>query len=236
MSRLCPRRSSRSRPCISRNHWPAASPNAEVIRTQTLSGAKVEAIALQVEPGIEVPLLLIRPRDRARAGVVVAVGKQGKERFLASRSTEIEALLRAGLAVCLADLRGTGETAPEPDWQNNGENLAEMEVALGNTLLGARVKDLRTVLAYLRGAQDIDASRIALWGGSFAPANPKDLFLDELEQEVGPQIQHHAEPLGTAARPTLPSLRMTSTSRVGLPRLSKISRPRMLAIVMGRKK
>ena len=44
----------------------------------------------------------------------------------------------AGVAVCLPDLRGTGETAPEADWQNNGENVAEMEVALGNTLLGAR--------------------------------------------------------------------------------------------------
>ena len=103
------------------------------------------------------------------------------------------------MAVCLPDLRGTGETAPEPDWQNNGENPAEMEVALGNTLLGGRLKDLRTVLAYLRKRDEIDASRIALWGDSFAPANPRDLFLDELEQEAGPQIQYHAEPLGTSA-------------------------------------
>jgi pimeloyl-ACP methyl ester carboxylesterase len=178
---------------------PAASPNGEVVWTHPLPGANAEAIALQVEPGIEVPLLLLRPAERARTGVVVAVGKQGKDRFLASRSAEIEALLRAGVAVCLPDLRGVGETAPEPDWQNNGENLAEMEVALGKTLLGARVKDLRTVLAYLRARKEIDTSRIAVWGDSFAPANPRDLFLDELEQEVGPQIQYHSEPLGTSA-------------------------------------
>ena len=178
---------------------PVARPKAEVVWTRALSGTEASAIALQVEPGIEVPLLLLRPAKHARTGVVVAIGKQGKERFLASRSTEIEMLLRAGVAVCLPDLRGTGETAPEPDWQNNGQNLAEMEVALGNTLLGARVKDLRTVLAWLRGVQEIDASRIAVWGDSFAPANPKDLFLDELEQEAGPQIQYHAEPLGTSA-------------------------------------
>jgi hypothetical protein len=55
------------------------------------------------------------------------------------------------------------------------------------------------VLAWLRGGKAIDASRIAVWGDSFAPANPKDLFLDELEQEVGPQIQYHAEELGAAA-------------------------------------
>src|ERR1051325_10851496 len=74
-----------------------------------------------------------------------------------------------------------------------------MEVALGNTLLGARVKDLRTVLAYLRTGKQIDASRIALWGDSFAPTNPKHLFLDELEQEAGPQVQYHADPMGTSA-------------------------------------
>jgi hypothetical protein len=51
----------------------------------------------------------------------------------------------------------------------------------------------------LRGRNEIDASRIAVWGDSFAPANPRDLFLDELEQETCPQIQYHAEPLGTDA-------------------------------------
>jgi dienelactone hydrolase len=178
---------------------PTANPTSEVLWTHPQSTANIEAIALHVEAGIEVPLLLLRPADRARTGVVVAVAKDGKGRFLASRSTEIEALLRAGVAVCLPDLRGTGETAPEPDWQNNGENTAEMEVALGSTLLGSRVKDLRTVIAYLRGRKEIDTSRIALWGDSFAPANPSDLFLDELEQETGPQIQYHAEPLGTSA-------------------------------------
>jgi dienelactone hydrolase len=177
---------------------PTAKPKAEIFWTRSLSGANAEAIALQVEPGIEVPLLLLRPPAvRVRTGVVVAIGKQGKDRFLATRSTEIETLLRAGVTVCLPDLRGTGETAPEPDWQNSGENLAEMEIALGNTLAGARVKDLRTVFAYLRGRNEIDASRIAVWGDSLAPANPQDLFLDELEQETGPQIQYHAEPLGT---------------------------------------
>src|SRR3954452_18730890 len=37
-------------------------------------------------------------------------------------------------------------------------------------------------------------------------------------------------PEGTAARPSVPSARMTSTSTVGLPRLSRISRPRTSAI------
>src|SRR3954454_19856314 len=40
-------------------------------------------------------------------------------------------------------------------------------------------------------------------------------------------------PEGTAARPSVPSARITSTSTVGLPRLSRISRPRTVAIGAG---
>src|SRR4051794_7751816 len=40
-------------------------------------------------------------------------------------------------------------------------------------------------------------------------------------------------PEGTAARPSVPSARTTSTSTVGLPRLSRISRPRTRAIGAG---
>jgi hypothetical protein len=71
-----------------------------------------------------------------------------------------------------------------------------MEFDLDRNLLGSRLKDLRTVLAWLRSRPDVDRSRIALWGDSFAPANPANLFLDELEYEVGPQIQFRAEPMG----------------------------------------
>ena len=68
---------------------------------------------------------------------------------------------------------------------------------LGNTLLGARLKDLRTVLAYLAARQDLSGARLAVWGDSFAPANPPRLLLDELPAwQIGPQVQYQAEPLG----------------------------------------
>ena len=44
----------------------------------------------------------------------------------------------------------------------------------GETLLGERLRDLRSVLAYLRERKDVDAKRLALWGDSFAPPNPAD--------------------------------------------------------------
>ena len=68
---------------------------------------------------------------------------------------------------------------------------------LGNTLLGARLKDLRTVMAWLDTRQDLDARNVALWGESFAPANAERLLPDEAPNwQIGPQIQHQAEPLG----------------------------------------
>ena len=76
------------------------------------------------------------------------------------------------------------------------QRIAQLEFDLGTNLLGSRLKDLRTVLAYLRLRRDIDPERIAIWGDSFTPPNPSNLWLDELENEGGPQIQRRAEPMG----------------------------------------
>ncbi len=171
---------------------------SEVSWTREVAGARVEALSIEVEDGITVPFLLIRPAGHAPAPVVVAVTKAGKDRFLANSSEQIATLVRAGVAVCLPDVRGTGETSPDPDWSNDGGGLHVLDLALGQSLLGARVKDLRTVLAYLRSRDDIDASRFALWGDAFAPANPPDLRIDELRWESSPRIQYHSEPLGAS--------------------------------------
>ncbi|HUG81085.1 MAG TPA: hypothetical protein VML01_05445, partial [Bryobacterales bacterium] len=42
----------------------------------------------------------------------------------------------------------------------------------------------------------LKGARIALWGDSFAPANPEDPFVDEVELHSSPQIQYQAEPMG----------------------------------------
>ncbi len=177
---------------------PSRSPRAETLGKRTLSRAVAEAVEIQVEDGILVPMLLIRPSGTQRVPVVVAVSQAGKDRFLSDRAKAIDALIGAGVAVCLPDVRGTGETSPDFDRSDEGGHraMAEREFALGGNLVGARLKDLRTVLAYLGSRSDIDKNRIGLWGEAFAPTNPRDLFLDELQWEAGPQIQRYAEPLG----------------------------------------
>jgi cephalosporin-C deacetylase-like acetyl esterase len=180
---------------------PNRRPEAEVKWTKQLPDARVEAITLGIEKDILVPLLLLRPATvtKGRPAVVVAISEQGKELFLADRSRQIEALLRKGVAVCLPDVRGVGETKPDSRRDPDGsENMqANNELMLGETLLGRRLKDLRSVFAYLQSRQDLDSQRIGVWGDSFVPANPHHMSLDELPQwQVGPDIERQAEPLG----------------------------------------
>jgi dienelactone hydrolase len=170
---------------------PSPHPQASVEWKKELPYTQAEAIALTVEPGIMVPLLLLHPirPTVAHPPVVVAVAEGGKDLFVAKRSEQIEALVKGGVAVCLVDVRGTGETGPT--------EAANIALVLGETMLGERLRDLRTVLAYLGGRGDVDAHRVGLWGDSFTPANPDHLIVDETPLwKIGPQIEEEAEPLG----------------------------------------
>ena len=164
-----------------------------------IEGGEAEGITLEVEPGIVVPLLLLKPKYANRAPLVVALAEHGKDAILARRQGAIEMLLKRGMIVCLPDVRGTGETAP--DWRRGPSSaeisLASSELMLGNTLLGARLKDLRSVLSYVETRPEIDPQRIALWGEGLTPPNPDRMALDELPNwQIGPQIQQQCEPLG----------------------------------------
>jgi hypothetical protein len=130
---------------------------------------------------------------------VVGVAEGGKELFLAKRAQEIETLLKRGVAVCLPDVRGTGETSPDGrrDPENEENMQAVNEEMLGETLVGRRLKDLRTVLSYLEHRPDLDSGRLALWGESLMPVNGERIAMDELSLwQVGPYIQQQGEPLG----------------------------------------
>lgn len=143
-----------------------------------IKGLRIERVVLDVEPGIVVPMILLLPDNpaRSRVPVVVAVAHAGKSEFLNNRGDLIVELLVGGAAVCLADLRGLGETRPEGSRERWGAmtSRSSTELMLGGTMVGARLRDLRAVLKYLRGRRDVDSKRIALWGDSFANANPPE--------------------------------------------------------------
>src|SRR5262249_23036922 len=139
---------------------------------QKVGGVSLERTLLEVEPGSHVPLLLLLPphEEGKRVPVVVGVAQAGKAAVLKQRADIIAELLEKGTAVCLADVRGTGETQPGSGRgrTSSATAIAASELMLGQTLVGSRLRDLRSVLAHLRQRPDLDSKRILLWGDSFA--------------------------------------------------------------------
>jgi hypothetical protein len=163
-----------------------------------LGGRNIHKILLEMEPQVRVPLVLLTPperKDGARS-LVVCVCQEGKAAFLKERASAVAALLDGGAAVCLVDVRGTGETRPGDGRGRNSAatSISSTELMLGQTLVGARLRDLRAALKYLRSRKDVSADRVALWGDSLAPVNPPDRDLKvPLDADKPP---HQAEPLG----------------------------------------
>jgi cephalosporin-C deacetylase-like acetyl esterase len=155
--------------------------NGEAPTAELLGDVRVWRLHLATEPGIVVPtLLLVPPVARGKVPpVVFGLSQHGKAEFLKQRSGAIAELLRAGISVCLPDVRGTGETSPGEarDRRSSATATAAGELMLGRSVLGGRVRDLRAVLAHLRTRTDVDARRVALWGESFAPVNAPDTDL-----------------------------------------------------------
>jgi cephalosporin-C deacetylase-like acetyl esterase len=159
----------------------------------------VARVTLRIERDVSVPVLLLTPsrHGEERLPVVVYVAQEGKQRFLQERAAVIAGLLKAGVAVCLPDVRGTGETAPSDNSRGRSSvSTAHSSTALmlGSTLLGERLCDLCIVLDWLSAHPAVDRDRIALWGDSFARVNPPDRSLAvPLDAD---QFPHQAEPLG----------------------------------------
>lgn len=155
---------------------PTAEPKLLQRRAQSLKQANSEWLALEVQDGIIVPLILLTPAGQHKPPfpAVICLSRAGKREFLRQRGEEIGGLLQRGVAVCLPDLRGTGETSigDARDFRSDATSIAQAELVLGQTLLGSQLRDLRAVIRYLIQRSQFDARRIAIWGESFAASNP----------------------------------------------------------------
>jgi hypothetical protein len=163
---------------------------------------RIEKFVMTGEREIRVPVVLLvppHPADRKQA-LTIMVAQSGKARLLQDRVETVAALLQNGVAVCLPDLRGIGETQPGSgrSRQSWATSLSATELMLGQTLLGSRLKDLRSLLAYLRTRAEFDSQRIAVWGDSLAPVNPPDrnlkvpLGIDDMPDSAEPGGPHLA--------------------------------------------
>jgi dienelactone hydrolase len=179
------------------NVAPKGDPKADLHAAQEGLNAGCDFITLEVEPGIVVPLVLLTPpKLTGKAPVVVGLCQQGKAVFLKNQAAEIAALLESGIAVCLPDVRGTGETRAGDGRgrRTSATGISATDLMLGQPLVAAQLRDLRSVLRFLRTDKQIDADRVALWGTSFAKTNPTDRDLG-MPLEIEP-LPDHAEPLG----------------------------------------
>lgn len=160
-----------------------------------IKGIVVERVALRREPGIVVPFLVLRPAGKDRPPLVIGFAVEGKQRFLTERAEAIAELLSAGIAVCLVDVRGTGETATSDksrDRTSTATDLAATQLMLGGDLLSSRAVDALAVIRHLQAKKAFSA--LALWGDSFASVNPPDRQLTVPHNIDGQPSQ--AEPLG----------------------------------------
>jgi cephalosporin-C deacetylase-like acetyl esterase len=178
---------------------PTKDMRVTVQSTQQVEKVAFERIYLTAEHDMVLPLvLLIPPRQPdSRVPLVVAFSQEGKQAFLRARADELAALLRGGVAICLPDVRGTGETKSAGDSRDRtsaSTSISSSELMLGQTLLGARLRDLRTVCRYLRGRPEFHQGCVAFWGDAFAATNAHDQNLAVPLDAVKPP--EHAEPLG----------------------------------------
>jgi len=186
---------------------PVADPRVINKASESVPEATVRRFIMETDQGIVVPLLLLTPRESKRpAPLVLMVAQGGKAGFLKQRSEVIAAFLKGGIAVCLPDVRGTGETSPgsSADRGSARTSVSQANLMLGQAVLGSQLRDLRTVLRWLGREALVDVNRVAVWGDSFAPVNdPSSRFAVPLDAASPLAI---SEPNGGALAALLGSL------------------------------
>jgi dienelactone hydrolase len=147
-----------------------------------------------------IPLILLTPEQIPEQGCpcVVAVAQGGKAGFLKHRSEEIAKLLQQGIAVCLPDLPGSGETSAGTyrGRRSSTTGISSGRLMLGGTIVGDRLRDLLSLVHWLRTRDEVEGDHIAIWGDSFAPVNsPERNIAVPLGIDDEPD---HSEPIGAA--------------------------------------
>lgn len=177
------------------NKEPAKEPKLSGGRGEDIDGGKLLRFLVDVEPGVTLPGILLLPEAAKKPPVVVMVAQAGKAGFFKERADALNAFLKAGVAVCLVDVRGTGELKPGSgaDRGSSRTTVSQTNLILGQPLIGSQLRDLRTVIQGLRRHESLDGTRIGVWGDSFVKVNPKEVNLRVPLDVDGPAI---SEPVG----------------------------------------
>lgn len=133
---------------------------ARLTGAAALGGERRGGVAVSEEDGLEcrrftvegasgamIPCVLLRAPGRKAGRVTLVADRKGKAN--AMKRDEVKALLKRGAAVCLADLRNTGETAWMVEGIVDDHDSARTVLWLGRTMIGEWAEDLSAVRAVL---------------------------------------------------------------------------------------
>ena len=146
------------------------------VRSTRQGPGRSESVVLEIEENLSIRLQLLWPSGvhKVRSRVVIGVAQEGNGYLRRRRRSLIRSLLDQKIMVCLTEVRGIGDGRHGELYRGRlspSANVAATSLMLGEGLLSSRVRDLRTVIAYLGNRGDIDRNHIALWGDSLAVPN-----------------------------------------------------------------
>jgi hypothetical protein len=110
-------------------------------------GLRIERFSVESEPNVLIPCVLISHAGAKPATITLAV--HGGSKAACLKESAVQAILRGKGAVCLMDLRHTGETKWDFEDFTDDLGVARAALWLGHTMIGQWVKDLFAVRAAL---------------------------------------------------------------------------------------
>lgn len=154
---------------------------------------KTQILRHESNPVLALPMVTLRPMNAPKnTPIVIGVAQDGKAGFLKNRAETIAQLLNSGVAVCLPDLRGTGETRVDGRGRTSGStSVSATEYLHGRTVPGTQLQEL-VMLIHELPKQGFGS--VALWGDSFAaPNDPQMVFATPHDAAKMPK---QSEPMG----------------------------------------
>ena len=161
-----------------------------------------EYVVLEVEKNLLIRLQLLWPSGlhTTKPPVVIGIAQEGNFPLRRERRSLIRSILGQGIVVCLTELRGIGDGRHGEMSRGRispSAGVAATSLMLGESLGSSRVRDLRTVIDYLRNREDVNRRQIGLWGDSLAANNVAE---NELAVPLdATSVPERGEPLGGVA-------------------------------------
>ena len=174
---------------------------AEVIsRESSISeNISITKALLKTEKEHHVPLLLLKPANiKAPSNkIAIMISQGGKKSLLENRSSQIAALLQDGFTVCLPDIRGTGElTVGTSRGRSSGAtSLSSALIMTGDLRITGQLRDLQSVIAWLRKESSPAIPQFILWADSPSNALPISTNFN-LPRDDDSILPMQPEPLG----------------------------------------